>query len=192
MEDSAIVSLYWARDERALRASEEKYGNYCRTIARRILGDPEDADECVNDTWLGAWSSIPPHRPAVLSAFLGKLTRRISLNRWRDRTRDKRGGGELPLALDELAECIPAPRDNVERVVELMELARAIDPRLTIHDLQAAAGKSRTRVSFDLLVPYHFPMGDDQIRIALEEGVRALSERYVPIVQVDHPYVDGE
>ena len=127
MEDSAIVSLYWARDERALRASEEKYGNYCRTIARRILGDPEDADECVNDTWLGAWNSIPPHRPAVLSAFLGKLTRRISLNRWRDRTRDKRGGGEVPLALDELAECVPAPQDNVERVVELMELARAID-----------------------------------------------------------------
>ena len=81
MDDAALVGLYWARDERAIPATAEKYGAYCAAIARNILPDPQDAEECVSDAYLQAWNAIPPHRPAVFSAFLGKLTRNMALNR---------------------------------------------------------------------------------------------------------------
>lgn len=125
MEDAEIVALYWKRDEQAIGETEKKYGAYCRAIAGRILPDAEDARECVNDTWLGAWNSIPPHRPESLSAYLGKLARRISLNRRRDSGRDKRGGGEAALALEELAELLPGGRDT-EAAVEERELTAAL------------------------------------------------------------------
>lgn len=125
MEDTQIVSLYWARNEDALAETAAKYGRYCFQIAYNILSSREDADESVNDTYLSAWERIPPHEPAVLSAFLGKITRRISLNRWRSKSRKKRGGGEVILALEELRECIPSSED-VERRMEQRELSRAI------------------------------------------------------------------
>lgn len=125
MEDNLIVSLYWKRDERAVEESAAKYGRYCYTIAYRIVCNEQDADESVNDTWLHAWQSMPPHRPTILSLFLGKLTRRISLNRWRDLHRQKRGSGEVPLALEELEECIPTAQ-SVERAVEAKELSHNI------------------------------------------------------------------
>mgnify|MGYP003293305686 CR=1 FL=1 len=102
MEDNQIVALYWKRDEEAIRATDQKYGPFCHAIAYNILASHEDAEETVNDTYAGAWNAIPPHRPGVLSSFLAKLTRRISLNRWRDNRAGKRGGGQVPLALDEL------------------------------------------------------------------------------------------
>ena len=108
MEDKEIVSLYWKRDERAVSETSEKYGAYCYAIAYNILSSPEDAEESVNDTWVGAWESMPPHKPDALSAFLGKITRRISLKRWRNRRAAKRGGGVVELALEELKESIPA------------------------------------------------------------------------------------
>ena len=126
MDDAMIVSLYWDRNEQAIKESELKFGSYCHAIAYRILGDREDANESVNDTWLAAWKSIPPHRPSVLSTYLGKLTRRISLNKLRDKGRDKRGGGEVALSLDELAECV-SNRQNVEQTTELSELTKAIN-----------------------------------------------------------------
>ena len=126
MEDSGIVALYWARSESAISETSSKYGRYCFKIAHNILSDREDADECVNDTYLAAWNSMPPHRPSVLSTFLGKLTRRISLDRFRIRGAAKRGGGEIMLVLDELSECVPAG-DDTERTVELRELTRAIN-----------------------------------------------------------------
>ena len=125
MEDSQIVALYWARNEQALAETARKYGNYCFSIAYNILTSREDADESVNDTYMSAWERIPPHEPAVLSAFLGKITRRISLNRWRNQSRKKRGGGEVILALEELSECIPG-RDDVERSIQQKELTQAI------------------------------------------------------------------
>lgn len=126
MDDAGIVSLYWERNEQAIEESKSKYAGYCHTISYRILNDWEDAEESVNDTWLAAWASMPPHRPSVLATYLGKLTRRISLNRWRDRRRDKRGGGEAALSLDELAECVP-DRQDVERSVELTALTDALN-----------------------------------------------------------------
>lgn len=126
MDDAKIVALYWERNEQAIEESKSKYGGYCHAIAYRILADLGDSDESVNDTWLAAWESIPPHRPSVLATYLGKLTRRVSLNRWRDRNRDKRGGGEVSLSLDELAECVPS-RQDVERIMELAELTDALN-----------------------------------------------------------------
>lgn len=108
MEDSKIIDLYWERNEKAISATEQKYGSYCYYIAYNILHDQEDAEESVNDTYLGAWNAIPPHRPNMLRTFLGKITRSISLKKWRDAHRDKRGGDEVSLVLDELSECVPS------------------------------------------------------------------------------------
>lgn len=126
MEDARIVDLYWARSENAIAETAEKYGSYCYSIAYNILANAEDANESVNDTYLDAWNSMPPHRPTALSTFLGKITRRISIDKWRGRSAEKRGGGEIEAALDELAECIPSGH-SVEREVETAELAKAIN-----------------------------------------------------------------
>lgn len=126
MEDDQIIELYWQRKEIAIGETEHKYGSYLFSIANRILPFREDAQECINDTYLDAWNAIPPTRPRVLSAFLGKLTRRISIDRWRNLTARKRGGDTVPLALEELADCIPGGSDPAA-VVEARELARTID-----------------------------------------------------------------
>ena len=125
MDDDRIVALYWSRSEAAITETAAKYGSYLRSISFSILGSREDAQECVNDTYHDAWNAMPPHRPSVLSAFLGKITRRISIDRWRKRNAEKRGGGELPLALEELAECVPGGAEPA-RVYEQKELAEAI------------------------------------------------------------------
>ena len=80
MDDDRIIELYWTRDEKAISATAEKYGSYCGAIARNILGNESDAEECVNDTWLSAWRSIPPNRPTRFSVFLGKMTRNLAFN----------------------------------------------------------------------------------------------------------------
>lgn len=126
MEDNRIVALYWERSERALEETAAQYGNYCYSIAYNILRSHEDAEESVNDTYADAWNTIPPHRPAVLSTFLGKITRRVSIDRWRRRSADKRGGGEMPLVLEELEECIAAGA-AVERQVERQLLAEVVN-----------------------------------------------------------------
>ena len=125
MEDSAIVDLYWQRSDAAIRESDRKYGSYCMAIASRICGVREDAEECVSDTWLGAWNQIPPNRPSVLSAFFGAITRNAAINRVRAAHREKRGGDQLDLALSELEACIPAP-DDVEKTLEARELEQGI------------------------------------------------------------------
>jgi len=126
VEDIEIVELFFQRKESAVAAASEKYKAYCTSIAKNILGSSEDAEECVNDTFLAAWNSIPPQRPRVLSAYLGKLTRNSCLNRYKHRTAAKRGGGELPAVLDELAEIVGAG-ETVESTVENAELAEALN-----------------------------------------------------------------
>ena len=125
MEDSQIIALYWRREEEAIARSEEKYGAYCRSIIRRILCTPEDAEECLSDTWLAAWNAIPPHRPAVLRTFFGRLSRNLSINRHLKNTACKRGGGEVETALEELRDI--AGGETVEGTVEMAELGRSID-----------------------------------------------------------------
>ena len=125
MDDKAIIDLYWARSQQAIAESEAKYGAYCRTVARNVLPRAEDAEECVNDTWLRAWNAMPPQRPAVLQAFFGTLTRNLSLDRWRRDRAGKRGGGTVELALEELEDCLAA-RDEVEQAVQAEQTARLI------------------------------------------------------------------
>lgn len=92
MDDKRIVELYFERSEQAVSETASKYGKYCYSIAYNILDNNEDAEESVNDTYVDAWNSIPPHRPSILSTFLGKITRRISIDRWRKGRAEKRGG----------------------------------------------------------------------------------------------------
>ena len=106
MQDEKIVELYWQRDESAISETQAKYENYLYKIAYNILSDKEDSNESVNDTYLAAWNSIPPHKPNVLSTYLGKLTRRISIDIFRKRNRIKRQGSEYALSLNELNDCL--------------------------------------------------------------------------------------
>ena len=126
MDDEQIVALYWQRSDRAIPETAAKYGAYCRTIAQNILSSAEDAEECVNDTWLRAWNSMPDQRPTGLRLYLGRLTRWLSLERLRKERRDKRGGGEASIALEELSECLAAPGD-LQQQVELRELTGAVN-----------------------------------------------------------------
>ena len=130
MEDDKIVQLYWDRDEAAITATSDKYGAYCLSISRNILGNHEDAQECVNDTYLKAWNTIPPHRPAMLSTFLGKITRNLSFDRYRASRRDKRGGGQTALVLDELEEIIADKRTDDE--LDRKELLESINSFLSL------------------------------------------------------------
>lgn len=117
MSDEEIVELYWSRSPTAIDQTAQQYGAYCHTIAYQILGCREDAEERVSDTWLAAWNTIPPHRPQILRTFLGKITRQLSLKHWRDCTRLKRGGGEVPLALEELGQCVAGGNDPESAVL---------------------------------------------------------------------------
>ena len=126
MDDSKIIQLFWARNEDAIAETSLKYGSYCRSIAHNILGNNEDAEECVSDTFLQAWNSIPPHKPAILRTFLGKITRNLSFNKYNYLRADKRGNGELPVILDELSECI-GDSSNIEKAIESKELSMAIN-----------------------------------------------------------------
>lgn len=130
MEDTKIIDLYWKRDESAIQETVNAYGRYCRTIAFNILGIEEDVQECLNDTWLGAWNSIPPARPDCLSAFLGKITRNLAISRYRAAHARKRTGDRLSESLDELGECVQASADNVSQAVDRHALENAINTYL--------------------------------------------------------------
>ena len=125
MEDEQILDLYWDRNPDAILQTDQKYGPYCRQISYHILRSREDAEECVNDTWLKSWHSIPPARPSHLKAFLGKLTRNLSLDRWDQAQAQKRGGGRTKLLLSELSDCIPAA-DSIEKAMEDKAISAAI------------------------------------------------------------------
>lgn len=130
MEDSAIVQMYWNRDEKAIAATSEKYGPYCSTIAMNILGNEEDAEECVNDAYLSAWNSIPPHKPKQLSTFIGKIVRNLSITLYRKNKAKKRGSGQTAVVLDELAELI-SDKNSPEELLDTKLLAKCINEFLS-------------------------------------------------------------
>jgi len=111
MEDHEIIQLYFRRDEAAIAESDAKYGKYCFTVANNILMSRQDSEECVNDTWLRAWQAMPPQKPGFLQQFFVKITRNLSLDRYRARQSRKRGGGELAAALEELGGCVSGGTD---------------------------------------------------------------------------------
>ena len=124
MDDNGIISLYWDRDEQALRETANKYGPYCHTIAYNVVKNRQDAEECVNDTYVQAWNSMPPQKPVMLRAFLGKITRNLAINRYRAAHSKRRGGGQLPAVLEELEDCFS---DGPEAALEEAELTRLLD-----------------------------------------------------------------
>lgn len=125
MEDQGIIDLFFDRSEQAIVETDKKYGAYCYAIAYNILSSREDSEESVNDTYLTAWNTIPPRRPRLLNAFLGKITRHISIDRWRRLRAQKRGGKEMILALEELGECVAA--QSLEAEISQRELARSLN-----------------------------------------------------------------
>jgi len=125
LEDHQIIDLYWRRSPDAIDQTAGKYGAYCFAIAENILHSPEDSEECVNDTWFHAWNAMPPQRPNVLRLFLAKLTRGLAFDRYRAQKAEKRGGGEMSLVLDELAECLSGGT-SAEDAYEGKELGQCI------------------------------------------------------------------
>ncbi len=160
LTDAEIVALYVSREQEATACTAQRFGSYCFAVAHRILGNEQDAEECVNDTYLRAWESIPPHHPENLAGFLGKLTRSIAINRLRERQRLKRGGGEIAAALDELCDCTPDPHEDPARWTDSVAL------RETIETFLAAESESSRRV-FLLRYFYLCPVAE----IAREMGM---------------------
>lgn len=126
MEDSVIVDLYWARSERAISETAAKYGRYCHSIAYNILWNKEDSEECVNDTYMSAWNAMPDQRPDKLPAFLGRITRNLSLKKREKYTAQKRGAGRVPLALDELRDSLPES-DGTGRIADDIVIVDVLD-----------------------------------------------------------------
>lgn len=126
MTDKEITEMFFNRDEQAISAAEERYGGYCYAVAKNILQSDQDAEEVVADALYKAWESIPPHKPDNLPGYLAKIAKNISLNRYAESHAQKRGGGQLPLILEELTECV-SKGDNVEKAVEQKEITAAIN-----------------------------------------------------------------
>ncbi len=126
LEDRRIVELYLERSEEAILETDIKYGRYCHRIAFNILGNDEDSEECVNDAYMRTWGSIPPNEPKSLSSFIGKITRNLALDKLRNKKSDKRGGGEMPLALDELSDCVSG-FDEISRREDSAEIREALN-----------------------------------------------------------------
>ena len=168
MEDKEIIGLYLDRNEQAIAATSEKYGSYCKSISVNILKNDEDAEECVNDTYMKTWNAIPPQIPVIFSAFLGKIVRNISFNKYRHNNSQKRGGSEMPLILDELGEIVSG-KESVEDEIDKKELLRDINGFLNsiseykrgifirrywysdkVSDIAKRYGKSENSVSVEL------------------------------------------
>lgn len=162
MDDKEIVELFWARSENAISETAEKYGRYCHYIAYNILRSDEDSEECVNDTYLAAWNAMPDLRPRKLSAFLGRVTRNLALHRWERNHAEKRGSGAVPLALDELRECVPAA-DKEAQIVDDLVLAEVLSRFL------AALPKER-RMIFMRRYWYFSPVSEIAKDLSLSES----------------------
>ncbi len=126
MTDEKIIQLYFERNETAIEETDKKYGTYCFQISNNILNCREDSEECVNDTWLKTWESVPPTLPQCLRLFLAKIVRNLSFNKYKAKYAGKRGNGEIALILDELEECIAGSND-VEEFCMAKELQQALD-----------------------------------------------------------------
>ena len=162
MEDHQILDLYRARNPDAILQTDRKYGMYCRQISLRILRNKEDAEECVNDTWLKTWNSIPPQCPHHLKAWLGKVTRNLSLDRWEQNRTLKRGGGRTTVLLSELSDCIPSG-NSVEQAMNDKALSAAISKWLR-------SQTPKNRVAFVRRYWYADSLSSVAKRVGLTEG----------------------
>ena len=166
MDDQTIVSLFHARSEDAIAAASDKYGGRCRAIARNILADDADAEECVSDALLAAWNAIRPQSPRHLGAYLGRITRNLALNRLKAAGAQRRGGGETPLALEELGDCAArSDGDAADRLAlagAIEQFLRSLPPEkrrlflrrywylYSVKDIARATGAGESRVKSQL------------------------------------------
>lgn len=164
MEDEQILDLYWGRSEDAIAESDRKYSSYCYIIAQNILHSPQDAEECVNDTWLRAWNAIPPKRPNRLAVFLGKITRNLAIDRFRKQHTERCGDGQLPMCLDELSECV-GDGESFEDTVLLRDALNRFLETL----------KPQTRQIFMLRYWYMLPIHEIAERMQMREGAVKMS-----------------
>ena len=125
MDDEKIIELYWRRDEQAIKETDNKYRHYCMKISKNILSDLSDSEENVNDTYMQVWNAIPPHRPRMFPAFLGRITRNLALNKLKARHAKKRLAGEYAISLDELDDCIPS-KITVDDETGIAELSKSL------------------------------------------------------------------
>lgn len=130
MDDAKIIELFFQRDQQAIRELDMKYGKVCHSLSFNIVNNRQDAEECVNDAYLGAWNAIPPAKPDPLLTYLCKMVRNISLNAYYKREAAKRSS-RYTVAMEEIETCIAAP-DMVEAEIKAMELARIIEGFLDI------------------------------------------------------------
>ncbi|MBQ5633706.1 MAG: sigma-70 family RNA polymerase sigma factor, partial [Clostridia bacterium] len=129
LSDEAIIELYWNREERAIKATDEKYGKYLFTIAYNIVRDELDCEECLDDTYLGTWNSIPPTRPTLFQVFLAKIMRNVALDRFRKKSAAKRIPSEMIVSLDEIDGYLPYDA-SVEEAVLIQEISRVLNEYL--------------------------------------------------------------
>lgn len=161
MDDSRIVELYWERNEDAITATGEKYGKYCHKVAFNILANDEDSNECVNDTYLAAWNSMPTNRPTLLGAYLASIIRNLALDLYRKNHAKRRGEGQVDVALDELTEVIG--NSSTQDAVESKLLAEAINSFL-------ASEKVESRVIFVRRYFYMDSLDTIGERMGISEG----------------------
>lgn len=168
MDDRQIIDLYWTRSENAISETINKYGRYCHSIAFNILHNSEDSEECVNDAYMKAWEIIPPQRPERLAAFLGKITRNLSLNRYNMYTAGKRGYGQVLLALDELQECVPS-EDNTEHVADDIMLTEVLNRFLESLPLDSRKIFMRRYWYFSPVkeIAYDFGISESKVKMSL-------------------------
>ena len=170
MQDEEIVALYWQRDEHAIEQTRQKYGRLLEKIAWQILLNVQDSEESVSDTYLKAWNSMPEHRPAMLASYLAKITRQLAIDRFRTKTRQKRGGTEYTASLDELADCVSGG-ETPEQQADLKLLGQAISRYL--RNLP-----EKTRVAFVSRYFYLDPLKDIAARSQTsEQAVKSLLHR---------------
>lgn len=168
MEDKEIIGLYIARDEQAIAETSDKYGSYLHKVSMNIIMNSDDAEEILSDTYLGAWNTIPPQIPLCLSAYLSKITRNLSIKKWRLKHTLSRGEGQIPLALEELSECISSGH-SIDTEIESREITELLNrflselPKLdrmifmnrywylrSIRDLSAHFGFSESKIKSNL------------------------------------------
>ena len=178
MDDQTIVLKFFERDESALEESKKKYGDYCLYIADNVLRDRRDSEECLNDTWLGAWNSIPPARPACLSAFLAKITRNLAISKYRAKYAKKRTGDRLSESLDELGECIPVSNDNVSQAIDRRILAEAINGYLDTCSEKQRKIFVRRFFYFDSIaeISQMYGIGQSDVKVTLMRMRRSLQK----------------
>ena len=177
MTDEKIVEMYWQRKEKAIEETEKKYGKYCFTVAFNILRNASDSEECVNDTYMSAWNSMPEQRPSKLKAFLAKITRNISLARYRYYNAEKRGGAETDLALDELLECVSGC-DNTEDIIDTIHFAVVMDGFLdSIGEMAAKVFICRYWYIMSVNeIAAKYNMTENRVKVSLHRSRNALKE----------------